>query len=201
VAETEISWTDTVWNPVRGCRRVSPGCEACYAETMAARLVRMGGFEWSALRGQWGEDPKKKRTLAGRRIALGYKDLVRINKHGKAQWTGAFAFDAEKLREPLSWRARRLVFANSMSDLFGEGLTNEQIAAVFAVMAASTSTFQLLTKRAGRMLKWFRWSLYPSAIRRPASVRFFLGSSPHWPLRADHSNPPMRTRRAAMVSA
>jgi hypothetical protein len=82
---------------------------------------------------------------------------VRINKHGKAQWTGAFAFDAEKLREPLSWRARRLVFANSMSDLFGEGLTNEQIAAVFAVMAASTSTFQLLTKRAGRMLKWFRW--------------------------------------------
>lgn len=39
---TDISWTDMVWNPVRGCSRVSPGCERCYAETMAAR------FPWGA---------------------------------------------------------------------------------------------------------------------------------------------------------
>ena len=169
MAQTEIAWTDTCWNVVKGCKRVSPGCGGglkgpdggqggCYAETMAARLVRMGGYEWGKFENDgWQEDPQKKWTPASRATADKYKDLVRINKHGKAQWTGVFAFDAEKLREPLSWRARRLVFANSMSDLFGEGLTNEQIAAVFAVMAASTSTFQLLTKRTERMLKWFRW--------------------------------------------
>lgn len=45
-----------------------------------------------------------------------------------------------------------------MSDLFGEGLTNEQIAAVFGVMAsAQQHTYQILTKRADRMLEWFKW--------------------------------------------
>lgn len=32
-----IAWTDQTWNPVRGCSRVSPGCENCYAERTAAR--------------------------------------------------------------------------------------------------------------------------------------------------------------------
>ena len=37
-----IEWTDQTWNPLLGCRRKSPGCEHCYAETMAPRLVAMG---------------------------------------------------------------------------------------------------------------------------------------------------------------
>lgn len=176
MAQTEIAWTDTCWNVVKGCKRVSPGCGGglkgpdgglggCYAETMAARLVRMGGYEWGKFENDgWQEDPQKKWTTASRATADKYKDLVRINKHGKAQWTGVFAFDAEKLREPLSWRARRLVFANSMSDLFGEGLSNEQIAVVFGVMAACPRhTFQVLTKRAERMPEWFEWM----AVRGP----------------------------------
>jgi protein gp37 len=45
-----------------------------------------------------------------------------------------------------------------MSDLFHEGLTNEEIGAVFGVMAACPQhTFQILTKRAQRMAKWFEW--------------------------------------------
>lgn len=32
-----IEWTDATWNPVRGCRKVSPGCKHCYAETFAER--------------------------------------------------------------------------------------------------------------------------------------------------------------------
>lgn len=30
--ETTIEWTDATWNPLRGCSRVSAGCEHCYAE-------------------------------------------------------------------------------------------------------------------------------------------------------------------------
>lgn len=37
-----IDWTDTTWNPVRGCSRVSPGCENCYAEAVAARFSGPG---------------------------------------------------------------------------------------------------------------------------------------------------------------
>ena len=169
MATTEISWTQRTWNPIAGCRRVSPGCgggvkgpdgEAggCYAETMAGRIVRMGGYEWSALKGAWMVDPKKKQTQASRASADRYKDLVRINKDGQARWTGVFAFDAEKLSEPLRRKAPTMYFVNSMSDLFGEGLTNEQIAAVFGVMAACPQhTFQILTKRAARMAEWFKW--------------------------------------------
>ena len=50
---TSIEWTDVTWNPVRGCSRVSAGCEHCYAEGVARRfagpgqpyegLVRIGG--------------------------------------------------------------------------------------------------------------------------------------------------------------
>lgn len=37
-----IEWTESTWNPITGCDRVSPGCEHCYAERMAKRLKAMG---------------------------------------------------------------------------------------------------------------------------------------------------------------
>ena len=37
-----IEWTDTTWNPLTGCTKISPGCKHCYAERMAGRLRRMG---------------------------------------------------------------------------------------------------------------------------------------------------------------
>lgn len=46
-----IEWTESTWNPVTGCSKVSPGCQHCYAERMAKRLRLMGlpqyerGFE------------------------------------------------------------------------------------------------------------------------------------------------------------
>ncbi len=46
-----IEWTDSTWNPVTGCTKVSPGCKHCYAERLANRLQAMGlpqyrdGFE------------------------------------------------------------------------------------------------------------------------------------------------------------
>jgi len=40
--KTSIEWTETTWNPVTGCTKVSPGCAHCYAERMAVRLRAMG---------------------------------------------------------------------------------------------------------------------------------------------------------------
>jgi len=37
-----IEWTDSTWNPVTGCTKISPGCKHCYAERMANRLKAMG---------------------------------------------------------------------------------------------------------------------------------------------------------------
>jgi protein gp37 len=39
---TPIEWTESTWNPVTGCDKVSPGCKHCYAERMAERLQAMG---------------------------------------------------------------------------------------------------------------------------------------------------------------
>ncbi len=39
---SEIEWTNSTWNPVTGCSKVSPGCKNCYAERMAKRLQAMG---------------------------------------------------------------------------------------------------------------------------------------------------------------
>jgi len=44
---TKIEWTELSWNPTTGCTKVSPGCQNCYAESMARRLKAMGveGYE------------------------------------------------------------------------------------------------------------------------------------------------------------
>jgi protein gp37 len=39
---SHIEWTDSTWNPVTGCTKISPGCKHCYAERIAHRLQRMG---------------------------------------------------------------------------------------------------------------------------------------------------------------
>lgn len=80
-----------------------------------------------------------------------YEGLARGGK-----WTGQVRFVPEMLEKPLHWRKPRVVFVNSMGDLFHEQVTDEQIAAVFGVMAACPQhTFQILTKQIGRALEWF----------------------------------------------
>jgi protein gp37 len=77
---------------------------------------------------------------------------------GKGRWNGAIRLVPQKLREPLCWTKPRMVFVNSMSDLFHPAVPDDYIAAVFAVMAACYHhTFQILTKRPQRALEWFRW--------------------------------------------
>ena len=47
MSSTKIEWTDASWNPVTGCTKISPGCQHCYAETMARRLCAMGVDKYS----------------------------------------------------------------------------------------------------------------------------------------------------------
>ncbi len=42
-ANSKIEWTDSTWNPVRGCTKISPGCKHCYAETFAERFRGVKG--------------------------------------------------------------------------------------------------------------------------------------------------------------
>jgi protein gp37 len=42
MARSAIEWTESTWNPVTGCDKISPGCKYCYAEVMARRLEGMG---------------------------------------------------------------------------------------------------------------------------------------------------------------
>jgi hypothetical protein len=44
---TSIEWTETTWNPTTGCDRISPGCDHCYALTLAVRLKAMGQAKYS----------------------------------------------------------------------------------------------------------------------------------------------------------
>jgi protein gp37 len=121
--KTGIEWTDATWNPVTGCDRVSPGCDNCYALTLAARLKAMGSANY-----QTDGHPRTSGPGFG----------VQCHPH--------------MLDQPLRWRRPRRIFVNSMSDLFHPDVPDEFIAQVFAVMAvASQHTFQVLTKRPQRM--------------------------------------------------
>lgn len=79
-----------------------------------------------------------------------------------------FGFDLrivpEKLLEPFRWTKPRVVFVNSMSDLFQENVPEEFVQAVIAVMlAANWHTYQVLTKRADKMRDLLSGSLCSAA--------------------------------------
>lgn len=111
---TAIEWTESTWNPVRGCTKVSTGCKHCYAQTFAER---------------W-------RGVPDHPYEQGF-DLRLV---------------PEKLDAPLQWRQPRMIFVNSMSDLFHEEIPEFYLRKVFEVIAtAKHHTFQVLTKRAKRL--------------------------------------------------
>jgi protein gp37 len=120
--KSAIQWTDATWNPVTGCSKVSPGCAHCYAETLTARYA--GSKGWIEEHRPWTPENAEHN--------------VRLHP--------------ERLDQPLRWRRPRMVFVNSMSDLFHELVPDEFIAQVFDTMRlAREHTFQILTKRPERM--------------------------------------------------
>ena len=122
---SNIEWTEATWNPVAGCAVLSPGCTNCYAMRMASRLEKMG-------------QPK-------------YFDVTR-HSGGRPKWNGKINLDESALQTPKTWKNGRMIFVNSMSDLFHDGVPLEFIQRVFETMhACPQHTFQILTKRSERL--------------------------------------------------
>lgn len=85
------------------------------------------------------------------------------------KFTGEVRLVEERLEQPLRWRRPRRVFVNSMSDLFHEAVPGEFIAQVFVVMSmARQHTFQVLTKRHGRMRSLFNSDHFQELAGRAA---------------------------------
>lgn len=127
MATSSIEWTEATWNPVAGCTVLSPGCTNCYAMRMAARLEAMGVEKYAGLTRKSG---------------------------GRAKWTGTVTLDHSALNAPRGWRKSRMIFVNSMSDLFQETVPETFIAEVWQVMATTPQhTYQILTKRPDRMAR------------------------------------------------
>ena len=123
---SNIEWTEATWNPVAGCSVVSPGCTNCYAMRMAERLAAMGQEKYVGLTRRSGGRPK---------------------------WNGRINLDEDALGVPYGWKGR-MIFVNSMSDLFHENVPFGFIEKVFSVMhECRQHTFQVLTKRATRLEK------------------------------------------------
>jgi protein gp37 len=132
-SKTRIEWTETTWNPVTGCLKVSQGCKHCYAERMAKRLHAMGS----------------------QRYENGFKPTLH--------------YDIIDL--PRQWKKPRVIFVNSMSDLFQDDVPEDFIRAVFATMeACPRHTFQILTKRSERLLDLCPALPWPSNVWMGVSV-------------------------------
>jgi protein gp37 len=132
--QSSIEWTEITWNPVFGCSIVSPGCHNCYAMSMARRQKGI-----ALARAARGED-------AGRRAL--YVDVIGAD----GRWNGELRLLEDALGEPARWKRPRTIFVNSMSDLFHEALPAGDVRKVCEAMAAAPHhTYQVLTKRAGRM--------------------------------------------------
>jgi protein gp37 len=195
--QSNIDWTDSTWNPIRGCTNISPGCVNCYAAKTARRFSGPG---------------------------KPFEGLVRINGAGERtdDWNGEVHFVPEHLLDPLKWgevfiespsvvigedsngnkyvapkdsngnkyvapkdpaqledvvtasksyRSRR-IFVNSVSDLFHEKLERKHLVSIFAVMALCPEhVFQVLTKRAARMAE----ILHHGTLALEAEVRIEAG--------------------------
>lgn len=122
---TSIEWTEVTWNPTTGCDQISSGCDNCYALALAKRLKAMGAEKY-----QNDGDPRTSGPGFG------------LTVHPSA------------LLQPYSWRTPRVVFVNSMSDLFHAKVPLSFVREVFKVITETPQhTYQVLTKRSTRLRK------------------------------------------------
>ena len=158
---SSIEWTDATWNPTTGCDRVSAGCDNCYALTLAKRLKAMG--------------------------------LAKYRNDGDPRTSGpgfALTLHEETLAAPYGWRSPRLVFVDSMSDLFHPEVPLDFIRRVFAVMADTPRhTYQILTKRSQRLASLASGLDWPPNVWMGVSVE-----NDRYAFRVDH----LRTVPASM---
>ena len=126
---TSIEWTEVTWNPTTGCTRVSEGCDNCYAEALSRRLLS---------------------GIYRRRLPVVDTTTNRTDPFAVRIWP-------ERLAQPARWRGGRLVFVNSMSDLFHRDIPEDFLRSVFEVMLdVDRHTYQVLTKRPSRAARFVR---------------------------------------------
>lgn len=140
--KSTIEWTEATWNPTTGCDRVSVGCDNCYALTLAKRLKSMGSVKY-----QTDGDPRTSGPGFG------------------------VAVHPDALDIPRRWREPRVVFVNSMSDLFHARVPSDYVRQVFQVMRETPRhTYQILTKRATRLARLAPQLDWPSNVWMGVSV-------------------------------
>jgi protein gp37 len=124
---SKIEWTEATWNPVAGCTIISPGCTNCYAMRLATRLAAMGQTKYQATTRKSG---------------------------GRFKWNGTVKLDDASVDLPRGWKRGKLIFVNSMSDLFHDKVSLKFIQRVFKTMNETPQhTYQILTKRSERVEK------------------------------------------------
>ena len=155
-AGTHIEWTDASWPVIRGCTKVSPGCDNCWA-IRDAHLHGGGSSRIPSEDEVDAAEPEAWGRLNGRRKAAAhFAGLTKIT-NGRPNWTGAVRVDQSILSWPFKWSEPRRIFVASSGDLFHESLTDGDLAKVFgAMIVAPQHTYQLLTKRAERIQEYFR---------------------------------------------
>ncbi len=149
---TKIEWAEQSWNPLLGCRRCSAGCEGCYAEDLAQRLVR---FEHLRER---------------------YLPVV---DERRGRWSGASNLVLSELDKPKTWERPRDIFVDSMADLFFEGHNTDDIRRVWDVMLDERRhRYLVLTKRPEHMRNVLASWGYSNA--NAVSDHIYLGTSVCW---------------------
>lgn len=137
--KSAIEWTDATWNPTTGCTPVTAGCDNCYARTLAL----------------------------GRLAAIYSRKLPVVDSTENRADPFAVRLWPERLGDPAKWREPRMVFVNSMSDLFHSDVPDEFVRRIFeAMLAVNRHTYQVLTKRPGRMARFVRINadLFPDGV-------------------------------------
>jgi protein gp37 len=164
--DSSIQWTDHTWPVTTGCDDASPGCLNCYSKQASYRM---------------GLNPNPK-------IAAAYGGTVE-KRAGVLRWTGLLRPLPDRLDWPFKWRKPARIFVGNMSDLFHEDVPDEFIDRVFAVMALNPHhTFQVLTKRAERMVEYLtpgydnRQHEVEAAVRRLSDGERHLRHD-EWPLK------------------
>lgn len=155
MSKSKIEWTEETWNPIAGCTRASAGCDNCYAAEMSLRLEAMALAKQAA----GGIVPPSMSKYMGVSTRL---------TNGTAAFNGTIALDHTAVDAPRKWRKAKMVFVNSMADTFHRDVPFAFVHKLFVTMSECPQhTFQVLTKRAARMLAYQR-EYWPEGF--PANV-------------------------------
>ncbi len=125
---SKIEWTDATWNPVTGCTKVSAGCDNCYAHALAH----------------------------GRLTNVYLRALPVVSSPENLADPFAVRLWPDRLAQPEKWAEPKMIFVNSMSDLFHVDIPETYVRSIFEVMLrVDRHVYQVLTKRPSRAARFF----------------------------------------------